>query len=117
MYSANIKKETAGLSRPRVLENSVPLTVSNISISNLLDYVNKYFPYVLSEDVLKHYGHTERPSGEIGKGILFSDRENVDVYELLGEKKALEKENALLKEEYDYLKQRLKLERQETHGA
>ncbi len=76
-----------------------------------------YFPYVLSEDVLKHYGHTERPSGEIGEGILFSDRENIDVYELLGEKKALEKENALLKEEYDYLKQRLKLERHETHGA
>ena len=33
-----------------------PVTSPNISISTLLDFVNRYFPDILPEDVLKHYG-------------------------------------------------------------
>ena len=38
--------------RPEVLHS---VTDSTISIAELLDYVNKYFPDILPESVLKHY--------------------------------------------------------------
>ena len=38
----------------------------------MLDLVNKYFPDILPEDVLIHYGYTSRPDGEIGKSALYS---------------------------------------------
>lgn len=51
-----------------------PVTDSTISISELLDYVNEYFPDILPEDVLKHYGHDARPDGKLGESALYSDR-------------------------------------------
>ena len=51
-----------------------PVTSSTISIADLLDYVNQYFPDILPEDVLKHYGHTARPDGDLGESVLFSRR-------------------------------------------
>lgn len=44
------------------------LTGSSISISDLLTYVNRYFPDVLPESVLRHFGHSERPAGKLGEG-------------------------------------------------
>ena len=72
LYAINAKKE----SQPRSMRPGFqgPVTDSNISISNLLDYVNRYFPDVLPESVLKHFGHTERPEGKIGESALFSRR-------------------------------------------
>ncbi|MGM9601999.1 MAG: hypothetical protein ACI3W5_10550 [Faecousia sp.] len=52
------------------------LSGSTISISNLLDYVNKYFPDILPEDVLKHYGYDSRPEGKLGESALFSHRDS-----------------------------------------
>lgn len=72
LYSANAKKETAVLNAPR---DSTPSTVSTISISDLLKYVNKYFPDILPSDVLKHFGYSERPKGKLGESALFSDRD------------------------------------------
>ncbi len=74
LYAVSTKKETAGKLPGSRIKNALP-TVSTISISNLLDYVNRYFPDILPEDVLKHYGHTERPAGEIGESALFSERD------------------------------------------
>ena len=74
LYAVSTKKETAGKLPGSHIKNALP-TVSTISISNLLDYVNRYFPDILPEDVLKHYGHTERPAGEIGESALFSERD------------------------------------------
>ncbi|MGM9628984.1 MAG: hypothetical protein ACI3V4_13010 [Faecousia sp.] len=51
-----------------------PVTDSTISISELLDYVNQYFPDILPEDVLKHYGHDARPDGRLGESALYQDR-------------------------------------------
>jgi hypothetical protein len=46
LYAINAKKEPAGSSKsPQV---STPATDSTISISDLLDYVNKYYPDILS---------------------------------------------------------------------
>lgn len=49
-------------------------TGSTISIDNLLDYVNKYFPDILPEETLKHYGYDARPEGKLGKSALYQDR-------------------------------------------
>lgn len=73
LHAVNTKKEPAGI-RPEVTENSALPTDSKISISHLLDYVNNHFPDILPEDVLKHYGHAERPEGSLGKDVLFSYR-------------------------------------------
>ena len=54
LYAINAKKEsTAVLNAPRV---STPSYRTTISISELLDYVNRYFPDILHESVLRHYG-------------------------------------------------------------
>jgi len=74
LYAINAKKEPAAL-LPRVYgEKSAPSTDSTISIAELLDYVNKYFPDILPESVLKHYGHHARPAGKLGESTLYSDR-------------------------------------------
>ena len=70
LYVVNAKKEPAGSSKSP--EVSTPPTGSTISIFNLLDYVNYYFPDILPESVLKHYGYSGRPEGNIGKSALFS---------------------------------------------
>ena len=78
LYAVNTKKETVG-KMPGSHNNVALPTVSTISISNLLDYVNKYFPDVLPENVWKHYGHTARPEGDLGKSALYSDRDDASV--------------------------------------
>lgn len=74
MYSENAKKESAALLPKRTVSHTTP-TDSTISISDLLDYVNKYFPDILPEDVLKHYGYDSRPEGKLGESALFSRRD------------------------------------------
>ena len=75
LYAVNAKKEPAGSLSPEV---STPPTGSTISISNLLDCVNNCFPDILPESVLKHYGYSSRPEGNIGKSALFSRDVNID---------------------------------------
>ena len=79
LYSVNTKKEAAALIEPDFRSNNdTGLTASNISISNLLDYVNKYFPDILPEEVLKHYGYDSRPKGTLGENVLYSKNTSVD---------------------------------------
>ena len=76
LYSLNTKKEgTAAHEAPRV---STPRYRSTISISKLLEYVNRKFPDVLSMDVLQHFGRTERPSGELGSAAVYSFGERTE---------------------------------------
>lgn len=75
------KRDLAALNAPRV---SRPRYQSSISISTLLDFVNQYFPDILPEEVLKHYGHTARPEGNLGQSALYSTR-NKSNRELLSE--------------------------------
>ena len=60
LYAINAKKEPAAL-LPLSAEQSALGTDSKISIAKMFDYVNKYFPDILPEEVLKHYAY--RPSG------------------------------------------------------
>ena len=57
-----------------------PVTDSTISIAELLDYVNEYFPDILPEEVLKHYGYDARPEGSLGEDALYSDRDNAPTF-------------------------------------
>ena len=73
LYSINAKKESARLDDAGVPAKAVRyLTDSTISISHLLDFVNTYFPDILPEDVLRHFGRSERPDGVLGKSARFS---------------------------------------------
>lgn len=80
LYSVNAKTEPAGSLSPQL---STAATDSNISISDLLDYVNRYYPDILPEDVLRHYGYTARPDGVIGESALYSlkEEDNTSVFE------------------------------------
>lgn len=71
---ANKKMNRAGDNPQGTRHDSRFLTGSTISISELLDYVNEYFPDILPEDVLKHYGHEARPAGKLGESALYSER-------------------------------------------
>ena len=53
------------------------VTDSTISIRSLLDYVNRYFPDVLPESVLRHYNHDRRPEGKLGENALYQLRDDV----------------------------------------
>ena len=70
LYAVNAKKEPAAL-LPLFTGKPALGTGSRISISDLLDYVNKYFPDILPEEVLKHYGYDSRPDGVLGKDALY----------------------------------------------
>ena len=72
LYAINAKKGN----RPRSMRPGFqgPVTDSIISIADLLDLVNQYFPDILPEDVLKHYGYDARPDGDLGADVLYQDR-------------------------------------------
>lgn len=77
LYAINAKKEEpAATKSPRLTAKPLSVTGSTISISDLLDYVNKYFPDILPENVLRHYNHEARPKGVFGENVLFSERDN-----------------------------------------
>lgn len=88
LSSINSKRD-AVLNAPSV---SNPNYASTISITKLLDYVNKYYPDILPIDVLEHYAYTEIPQGTLGESALYSRKENADSF--------YEKRNRLQQEEF-----------------
>ena len=90
MYSVNAKTEPAGSLSPSITAQSTGyFTGSTINIANYLDFVNQYFPDVLPEDVLKHYGHDSRPEGTLGSDALYQERSEAltdrDILEMAAE--------------------------------
>lgn len=79
LYALNAKKELAATKSPRLTAEPLSVTSSTISIAELLDLVNEYFPDILPEDVLKHYGYDARPEGDLGEDALYSDRDTESV--------------------------------------
>ena len=121
------KGESGALSAPRStttpsLATSLPFTDSTISISSLLDIVNENFPDILPEDVLKHYGHTERPEGDLGRSALYSTR-NKSNREILSEALLTTTDPATPQGEYeaklltDYKAKAAELDALQTHLA
>ncbi len=86
----SIKKETGRETIPNgPQQKAATITGSTISIAKLLNYVNIYFPDILPESVLRHYGHDARPAGKLGESALYSDR--------YGTETAIERQNEKLK--------------------
>ena len=106
LYAMNAKKGTAALNAPLV---STPNYRTTISIAELLEYVNRYFPDVLPESVLRHFGHTSRPQGVIGESALYSEETDENT-------KAVRNERTLRKQ-VDRLKTLVKLQGNITHGS
>ncbi len=75
LYAMNAKKEPAATKSPRSAAKPLSVTGSAISIADLLDIVNRHFPQNLPEDVLKHYGYSQRPDGDMGNDMLYSSRD------------------------------------------
>ena len=71
LYAVNAKKEPVATKSPRLAENPLSVTGSTIRISELLDIVNQYFPDILPEEALKHYGYDARPEGDLGADALY----------------------------------------------
>lgn len=117
LYAANAKKEPAAL-LPTSTDNSAMFTGSVISISDLLDKVNKLFPDILSEDVLRHFGRTERPQGKIGENVLYSSRETRDTAEeAKGREESaatLRRENRILRERIEHWKKQSRVTKEHT---
>ena len=90
---------------------------STISISELLDSVNRYFPDILPEDVLRHYGHTERPEGRLGESALYSMRDPQQVAEWEEVREILTEENRKLREDNENLQQLVELQQKVAHGT
>lgn len=76
LYAVNAKTEPAGSLSPEITGLPATLTDSAISIRSLLDYVNRYFPDVLPESVLRHYNHDRRPDGKLGENALYQRRDD-----------------------------------------
>ena len=76
LYAVNAKTEPAGSLSPEITGLPATLTDSAISIRSLLDYVNRYFPDVLPESVLRHYNHDRRPEGKLGESALYQRRDD-----------------------------------------
>ncbi len=80
LYSVNGKdvgehRQKSGVDRalaPGVPAKADYLTDSTISVSQLLDFVNRYFPDILPEDVLRHYGRAQRPNGTFSDSVRYS---------------------------------------------
>ena len=77
LYAINAKKENRLRSMRPGFQR--PVTDSTISIDGLLTFVNEYFPDILPESVLRHFGHGERPVGVLGKSALYSLRDGDSV--------------------------------------
>ena len=90
VYAINAKKESAALSAPGFAAKPLSVTDSTISISELLEYVNRYFPDILPESVLRHYGYSERPVGSLGESVLFSERDAESIYDIVGDDKRID---------------------------
>ena len=80
LYAINAKKESAVLNAPRSTAKPLSVTDSSISIAQLLDFVNRYFPDILPESVLRHFGYDARPDGDLGKNVLYQKKRDPSSY-------------------------------------
>ncbi len=71
LYAVNAKKEPAAL-LPTITDESATFTGSTVSIAELLDFAREFFPDILPESVLRHFGYQARPEGKLGESALYS---------------------------------------------
>lgn len=75
---------------------------SSISAPIHLGDKDYYFPDILPESVLKHYGYSSRPEENIGESALFfRDVDYAEYLELKRENKYLKEINEVLKHQFE----------------
>ncbi len=74
LYSINGNEKGTGVHNAPWTSTST--TGSTISITDFLDFVNSYFPDILPDALLKHYGHITRPTSasKLGLSVMHSRR-------------------------------------------
>ncbi len=123
LYAVNAKKEATALIEPELSSQSdVSLTASSISITNLLDYVNKYYPDILPLDVLEHYGYSEIPEGTLGETAIYARREDLTpmgrvAVDLLNENEVLQEAMTNLKKRLEVVTARNENLKKEFHTS
>ena len=94
-----------------------PIKATNISISHLIEIVNSTHQSILSNDVLEHLGEQRNPQGSYSDKVLFSEKDTgTSAYDIIGEKKALEKRYNKLAADFENYKERVKLDKTLTKG-
>ena len=89
--------------RTAIVNDAIPLSYANREA-----IIEKFGTMSNRQKMNERYG--------IRQVLNYSDRDNVSVYDLMGENDTLIKENEQLKEDIERLKERLKIERQVTNG-
>ncbi len=114
----SIQKRDVGLKAPALHLKSGYGTSPTISIANFLDFVNSQplGSSVLSLDVAKNLNSQRAFDENVTPHLRYADREDTTVYDLMGEKERLLKENEKFKADVERLKERLALERKITKG-
>ncbi len=106
LVEANVLGRLKGLNAKKVgspqgrgIENEVALSSSETyeyNIAHLLANVKSEFDDTFSNDVYKHFGMQRNDNGDL-EGLQFCDRDNVSVYDLMGEVDRLVKKTKLSK--------------------
>lgn len=101
----NTKKEAAALRAPRVRNNSLAITASEISVSVPPQVVKGNFPDVLPKSVLRHFGYISHPEGMPCNGVLFpkGPRERGTIWLQLSEETTFDN-SSTQKKIYDIIK-------------
>lgn len=116
LHGINAKK--IGTPHARVTNNGVALTSSDAytyNVAQFLEDVKTEFDDTFSEDVYQKLA-MKRKVNDFSKDLLYSEKDDTSVYDLMGETERLKKENERFKADVERLRERLKIERQITHG-
>ena len=76
-FRGNTKKDSVAF-LPELAEEPASRSESfEMNVADLLQYVNRLYPDILPEDVLRHFNSTKRPDGILGKSALYSKKVDV----------------------------------------
>lgn len=103
LYADKIKSQKWSTSKGLQL----PKLVQSISDNNIILH---------KEDIVNRY-NMQNTEKNVSRDILYSDRDDTSVYDVMGEKERLIKEREKLREDIERLKERLKIERKVTNGS
>lgn len=116
LHAINAKK--IGTPSVQTTENGDALTGSvayTYNVAQFLEEVKTEFDDTFSEDVYQKLG-MQRFNNDFSKNLLFQDKSQESIYDIMCENETLRKQNEFLQAEVERLKERLALEKKVTNG-
>lgn len=116
LYAINAKK--VGTPNVQVTQNGVALAYDvayTYNVAQFLEDVKAEFGDTFSEDVYQKLG-MQRFNNDFSKNLIFQDKSQESIYDIMGENERLRKQNKFYKEETERLKERLAIEKKVTNG-